>query len=119
MVKGGFAKAVASELSFEGWTGVDRQTGRARGQRAGPRESWAGGARGSARRRQGRQARKAVRRAPLDRGLQLVPPSRLSQRPFCGDLGPVRVPGGGKLEIRMSMATLASECPVKRPVSCL
>lgn len=35
MVKGGFAKAVASELSFEGWTGVDRQTGRALGQRAG------------------------------------------------------------------------------------
>lgn len=60
-----------------------------------------------------------MRPVPLGRGLQLVPPSRLSRRLFCGDPGPVRVPGRGKLETRMSMATIASECPVKRPVSCL
>lgn len=41
-MKGGFAKAVASELSFEGWTGVDRQTGRALGQRAGPERAGQG-----------------------------------------------------------------------------
>ena len=35
VVRGGFAKAVASELSFEGWTEVYRQTGGALGQRAG------------------------------------------------------------------------------------
>lgn len=73
----------------------------------------------SAGRHESWQAREVVRSVPLGQGLQLVLLSRLSQRVFRGDPGPVRVPGGEKLEIHMNMAMLASECSVKSPVSCL